>query len=163
MPNTPEARLPDTPEARLKKLGLSLPALFPPGANYIPSVRTGNLLFLAQMCRTPDGKPLPGKFGASMSVEQGYQAAQNAMLNILAVAGDAAGGLDRIRQVVRMFGMVNATPDFDGHAKVMNGASDLLVGVFGERGRHARAVAGHPSLPSGVAIEIECVLELAGP
>ena len=153
----------NTPEARLKDLGLSLPKLFPPGANYIPSVRTGDLLFLAQMCRTPDGKPLPGRLGSTMSVEQGYQAAQNAMLNILAVARDAAGGLDRVRQVVRMFGMVNATSGFDGHAQVMNGASDLLVGVFGENGRHARAVAGHSSLPSGVAIEIECVMELAAP
>ena len=148
-------------EERLKEMGLELPQLFPPGANYIPAVSAGNLLFLAQMCRTPDGKPLPGKLGKTMTLDQGYEAARTAALYILAVAKDATtGDLERVRRMVRMHGMVNATPDFDGHAQVMNGASDLFVHVLDERGRHARTVSGHPSLPGGAAIEIECVLEL---
>jgi enamine deaminase RidA (YjgF/YER057c/UK114 family) len=142
-------------------MGLELPQFFPPGANYIPAVSAGNLLFLAQMCLTSDGKPLPGKLGETMTLEQGYEAARIAAPYVLAVTKDATtGGLERVCWVVSMHGMANATPDFDGHAQVKNGASDLFVHALGKRRRHTRAVSGLPSLPGGGAIEIECVLEL---
>ena len=150
-----------TAEERLQELGLTLPDVPTPVANYVPTVRTGNLLFVAgQVSRTQDGKSFRGKLGESMGVEEGYQAARSAALRALATMRAALGDLEKVRRIVRVLGMVSATPDFVDHPKVMNGASDLLVEVFGERGRHARCAVGMASLPGGAAVEIEVVAEV---
>lgn len=149
-------------EARLKELGITLPEAPNPAGNYVPSVRTGNLLFMAgQISRNEDGNALAGKLGDTMSIEEGYQAARLAGLRILGAVKAALGDLDRVGRVVRLFGMVNSTPDFERHPQVMNGCSDLLVEVFGDNGRHSRCAVGHASLPSGAAVEVESIFEIA--
>ncbi len=151
-----------TVEERLKELGLTLPEGSRPVANFVTTVRTGNLLFLAGLlARTPEGKAWTGKLGDTMDVEAGYEAARSTGLRAIAVMKEALGDLERVRRVVRVLGMVNASPDFTDHPKVLNGTSDLLVEVFGERGRHSRCAVGMSSLPAGAAVEIEVIVEVS--
>ena len=151
-----------TPMQRLGELGLALPEVAAPVANYLPYVRTGNLLFIAgNVSRDADGKTLPGKLGETMNVEEGYAAARSAGLYALAAMNEAAGSLDNVVRIVRMLGMVNCTPDFGAQPQVINGASDLFVEVVGDAGRHSRAAVGMASLPAGAAVEIEVICEIA--
>jgi len=150
-----------TAEQRLKDLGLALPPPQTPVANYVRAVRTGTLVFLAGHLPVEHDKIVyQGKLGRDMDVETGYRAARLVMLNCLASLKEAIGDLDRVKRVVKLLGMVNSAPDFAEQPQVMNGASDLLVQVFGERGRHARSAVGMAGLPSGVAVEIEMIVEV---
>jgi enamine deaminase RidA (YjgF/YER057c/UK114 family) len=150
----------DTPESRLAALGLTLPPVPAPVANYVPWRREGNQLFSSGVGpRLPDGTWMRGKLGADATVEQGYQAARICGLNLLAIASDAAGGLGRV-SVLKVLGMVNCTPDFGDQPAVINGCSDLFVAVLGEAGRHARSAVGFVSLPSGIMTEIEAVFRI---
>ena len=148
-------------EKRLKELGISLPAAPKPVANYVPSVRVGNLLFVSGHGPYNDGKTiLSGKLGKDLTVEQGYQTARNVALNALSSVKAALGDLVKVRRVVKLLGMVNCTEDFKDQPKVINGASDLLVEIFGEAGKHARSAVGMQSLPNGIPVEIEMILEI---
>ncbi|MBW7848949.1 MAG: RidA family protein [Rhodospirillales bacterium] len=149
-------------EARLAELGITLPAATAPVANYVPWAISGKLVFVSGQVGIQDGKPrYVGRLGDGMSVEDGYAAARLCGLNLLTQLKAACGGdLDRIKRVVRLGGFVNCAPDFTDQPKVVNGASDLMVEVFGEAGRHARAAVGAPSLPLGVAVEVEGVFEI---
>lgn len=150
-----------TIETRLGELGVTLPDAPAPAANYVPYVISGHLLFVSgQIAQGPDG-PIRGKLGAGLDVEAGAAAARACALSLIAQARAAIGDLDRIARVVKLTGFVNAAPDFTDHPKVINGASDLFVEVFGDKGRHARAAVGAPSLPLGVAVEIEGIFEIA--
>lgn len=152
----------DESEARLTALGLTLPDAPKALANYVPYVLSGGHLYLSgQISRAGDGTLRTGKLGAGLSVEDGRKAAEFCCLNLLAQAKAALGSLDRIAQVVRVNGFVNAAPDFTDHPAVMNGASDLLVAVLQERGRHTRVAVGVPSLPAGVAVEIDAILAVS--
>ncbi|WP_142847629.1 RidA family protein [Telmatospirillum sp. J64-1] len=143
-------------EARLKDLGLQLPQLAAPVANYVPYVINGDLLFVSGQITLKDGTPaFIGKLGAEFSTDEGYEAAKLCGLNLISQVKSALGDLDRVRRVVRLGGFVSCTPDFTEQPQVINGASDLMVEVFGEAGRHARAAVGVPSLPRGVAVEVE--------
>jgi enamine deaminase RidA (YjgF/YER057c/UK114 family) len=152
-----------TTAARLEKLGITLPSVGDPMGTYVHAVRSGDLLFLAG--KGPfraDGGRAVGKVGADVSIEQAYQDARSVGLVLIsATAGALDGDLDRVRRVVKVLGMVNAVPTFGDHPKVINGCSDLFVEVFGERGRHARSAVGMGSLPSGITVEIEVILEVA--
>ncbi len=151
-----------TTEERLQELGLTLPDVPAAVANYVNAVRTGSLLFLAgQVSRTTEGTVWAGKLGQALSVDDGYQAARSAGLRAIAVMKESLGDLERVQRIVRVLGMVNSTPDFTDQPRVMNGASDLLVEVFGERGRHSRCAVGMSSLPSGAAVEIEVIVEVS--
>lgn len=146
-------------EARLKELGIVLPPAPKPQANYVPFRLIGNMLYLSgQGPRDKDGKPLAGKVPTEVSVEQAYQHARMVGLGLLAVARDALGSLDRIEAVVKLLGLVNGTPDFGEHPKVINGCSDLFVEVLGDRGRHARSAMGMGSLPNRITVEIEAIM-----
>ena len=148
-------------EAKLKELGLELPPTPKPAANYVGAVHTGNLLFVSGHGPTKDGKfAYIGKVGKDLSVEQGYEAARLVALNCLASAKSVLGDLDRITRVVKLLGMVNCTEDFSEQPQVINGASDLLVRLFGESGRHARSAVGMQALPVGIAVEIEMIFEV---
>lgn len=151
-------------ERKLEALGLSLPPIPQPVANYVPLVRTGNLLFVSGHGPgvVTDGKLsfIQGKLGKDLDVEQGYDAARQVMLNILQSVKQELGDLDKVKRVVKLLGFVNCTPDFPDQPKVINGASDLLVELFGERGRHARSAVGMQQLPFGIAVEIEMVVEV---
>ncbi len=155
--------MPGTIAARLAELGLELPKAASPVANYVPFVVTGKLVFVSGQVPLVDGKPqFVGRLGDTLSVEQGNQAARRCGLNLLAQLGNACGGdLDRVRRVVKLGGFVACTPDFTQTPQVINGASDLMVEVFGDAGRHARAAVGAPALPLGVAVEVEAVFEIA--
>ena len=144
-------------EKRLKELKIDLAPVSPPMANYVNAVRAGNLLFLAG--KGPAGHP-SGKLGRDFTVEQGYQHARSVGLALLAVMRDELGSLDKVKRVVKVLGMVNGTPEFTDQPKVINGCSDLFVQVFGERGRHARSAVGMGSLPVGIPVEIECIVEV---
>jgi enamine deaminase RidA (YjgF/YER057c/UK114 family) len=144
--------------ARLQELGIVLPEPVNPMATYVRYVQTGNLLFISGT--GPGKEDRPGKLGADLSVEEGYQAARSAGLNILATAQEALGDLDRINRLVKLLGMVNATPDFTQHPQVINGCSDLFVEVFGESGYGSRSAVGFVSLPTGIPVEIECTFEV---
>ena len=155
------AQTPDTPEARLAALGLTLPAPPKPVANYVEVTRAGNLLFLAGHGPCDFTAPgATGKVGRDLTVEQGAAAARLTALCLLATLKAELGELSRVKRVVKVLGMVNATEDFTQHPRVINGASDLLVAVFGERGRHARSAIGVASLPMNIAVEIEIVVEV---
>jgi enamine deaminase RidA (YjgF/YER057c/UK114 family) len=146
-------------EARLQSLGIVLPAAPNPVANYVPSCVAGNLLFISgQISRDADGTVTKGRLGAELTVEQGRAAARLAALNVLAQVKAALGELDRVAQVVRLTGFVSATPEFTDHPQVVNGASDLMVEVLGDKGRHTRAAVGVSSLPMGCAVEVDAVL-----
>jgi enamine deaminase RidA (YjgF/YER057c/UK114 family) len=149
-------------DARLKELKIELPVPAKPVANYVPWVRTGNLVFTAGQVTLKDGKiEFLGKIGREFTVEQGAEAAKLCAINLLAQVKDACGGnLDRVKRCVKVVGFVNAVPDFTDHPKVINGASDLLVAVFGDRGKHARSAVGSGSLPVNVAVEVEAVFEV---
>lgn len=152
----------ETAQSRLEKLGLTLPTPVAPVANYVPYVQTSNLLVISgQVSITGEGQLLTGQLGATLNVEQGIEAAIACGLNILAQAHAALDGdLERIIRCVRLGGFVNATADFKDHPKVINGASDLMVNVLGDKGRHARFAVGAPSLPLGVAVEIDAMFEV---
>ena len=126
------------------------------------AVRTGNLLYLAGKGPRPDasGKRPKGKLGREYTVEQGYQQARTVGMDLLAVMRAELGSLDKVKRVVKVLGMVNAVPEFAEHPKVINGCSDLFVQVFGERGKHARSAVGMGSLPMGIPVEIECIVEV---
>ena len=149
-------------DARLKELGLELPTPSKPGANYVPFVRSGPLVFLTgQLSQWNGERRFVGKLGREWGVEQGREAARLCALNLIAHLKTAAGGdLDRVRRCVRLAGYVNSTPDFLSQSQVMNGASDLFVDVFGESGRHARMAVGVAALPYDVAVEVEGVFDV---
>lgn len=151
-------------EARLDELGIELPSPQAPAANYVPAVRTGNLLYLAGVgpAKRADGSSPIGKVGAELTLEEGYEAARLVCLNIISRLKAELGDLDRVVRVVKILGMVNATEDFGEHPAVINGCSDLLVEVFGERGKHARSAVGMQSLPFGIPVEIEAIVEISG-
>jgi len=150
-----------TPEERLRELGHVLPPAPKSVANYVGSVRTGNLLFLSgKGTDLAGGKQWKGKLGTEFTTEEGYQAARDTMLNLLAVVHEDIGDLSRVQRIVKVLGMVNSAPHFTDQPKVINGASDLLVEVFGDRGRHARSAVGVASLPGGIPVEIEMIVEL---
>jgi enamine deaminase RidA (YjgF/YER057c/UK114 family) len=148
-------------EQRLKALGISLAKATSPMANYVNAVRTGNLLYLAGKGPGLPGQPLPtGKVGRDLTIEQAYQHARETGLNLIAVMKAELGDLDRVRRIVKVLGMVNAMPEFGHQPEVINGCSDLFVEVFGERGRHARSAVGLGSLPRGIPVEIEVIVEV---
>jgi enamine deaminase RidA (YjgF/YER057c/UK114 family) len=148
-------------EARLKDLGLTLPQVPTPLANYLPYRIAGNLLFLAgQGPRGADGSPLTGKVGGEVSAEEGYKRARIIGLQLLSTTHMALGSLDRVDAVIKMLCMVNAVPDFKDHPKVANGMSDLFVEVFGDAGKHARSAVGMGSLPNQISVEIEGILAI---
>jgi L-ascorbate metabolism protein UlaG (beta-lactamase superfamily)/enamine deaminase RidA (YjgF/YER057c/UK114 family) len=150
------------PEARLAELGIELPAPPNPVANYVNGVQTGNLVFLAgKGPRRPDGTEVHGKLGVDLTIEEGYEAARITAINQLAVLKAMLGDLSRVVRIVKVLGMVKSHPDFVDQPAVINGFSDLMVEVFGERGRHARAAVGMATLPRGQAVEIEWVVEVA--
>ena len=150
-------------EKRLRELGIQLPPVTPPVANYVNAVRAGNLLFLAGKGGRAgaDGKRPQGKIGREYTVEQGYQQARDTGIELLSVMRHELGNLDRVKRVVKVLGMVNAVPEFQDHPKVINGCSDLFVEVFGDRGRHARSAVGMGSLPMQIPVEIECIVEVS--
>lgn len=144
-------------EQKLKELGITLPALGPPLGNYVHAKRVGNLLYLSG--KGPPDDSVRGKLGAGMSVDEGYRHARGVGLVLIAAMREALGGdLDRIEDIVKVLGMVNAAPGFEDHPKVVNGCSDLFVEVFGEHGRHARSAVGMSSLPGGIPVEIEVIV-----
>lgn len=149
-------------EARLKEKGVTLPNVAAPAANYVPSVISGNMLYISGQVPFVDGKiSHTGKLGAEFSIEEGYACARICAINILAAAKAALGGdLDRVARVVKLGGFVNSTPDFTDQPKVVNGASDLMAEAFGEAGKHARAAVGVAQLPLGCAVEVEAVFEI---
>lgn len=148
-------------EARLKELGIALPKLPTPVANYVPYKIVGNLLYLSgQGPRQPDGSYFVGKVGGGVTVEEAYKHARVVGLQLLATTRDALGSLDRVESIVKMLCMVNAVPDFKEQPKVANGMSDLFVEVFGEAGRHARSAVGMGSLPNQMTVEIEGIFAI---
>ena len=145
-----------TPEEKLAGLGLELPPLRPAVGSYVSCVRTGNLLFTAGQ----GVDQYHGKLGRDLTTEEGYLAAQQSMLNLLSVVKNEIGELSKVKQFVKVLGMVNSTEEFTEQPKVMNGASDLIGKVFGEKGKHGRSAVGMAQLPNNTAIEIEMVIEL---
>ena len=148
-------------ETKLKEMGLELPPTVKPVANYVLAVRTGNLVFLSGHGPVrKDGGLITGKVGQDLTLEQGYEAARQVALNLLASLKAEIKDFAKVKRVVKLLGMVNCPTDFRDQAKVINGASDLLVEVFGERGRHARSAVGMGSLPMDIAVEIEMIVEV---
>jgi enamine deaminase RidA (YjgF/YER057c/UK114 family) len=148
-------------EAKLEALGLTLPSPPAPVANYVRAVTVGNVVYLSGHGPSRDGAfAFQGKVGAEKTIEEGYQAAQLVMLNCLSSLKQEIGDLDRVERIVKLLGMVNCTEDFGHHPEVINGASDLLVQLYGERGRHARSAVGMQSLPRGITVEIEMIVQL---
>ena len=150
-------------EDKLNELGIELPESPAPIANYVPAVRTGNLLYLSGVGpAAPADSPAPlGKLGADLTVEQGYEAARLTGINLLSRLKTELGDLGRVNRVVKLLSMVNSTPDFDQQPAVANGCSDLLVEVFGDRGRHARSAVGMVGLPGNIPVEIEMIVEVS--
>lgn len=155
--------MPGTIDAKLAELGIALPQPAAPVANYIGFNIVGNLVVVSGQIPFVDGKiAVTGKLGAGVSVEEGQRAARLCFVNLLAQVKAAAGGdLDRVKRVVRLGGFVACTPEFTQQPQVINGASDLAVAVFGEKGKHARAAVGCPALPGDAAVEVEGMFELA--
>lgn len=149
-------------EKRIAELGISLPESPQPIANYVPTVRTGNLLFVAGLgpAARADGSVPNGKVGRDLTQEEGYEAARLVGINLLARLKSSLGDLDRVVRVVKLLSMVNSAPEFTQQPAVANGCSDLLVEVFGERGRHARSAVGMASLPNDIPVEIEMIVEV---
>lgn len=148
-------------EKKLAELGISLPAAVPPSANYVPTVRTGNLLICSgQVSSAPGGEFIKGKLGAETSSERGQAAARICIINLLANAKAALGDLDKIKRCVRLGGFINAVPTFAELPKVMNGASDLMVELLGDAGRHARTTVGVAELPFDASVEVEAMFEV---
>ncbi len=149
-------------EKRIQELGITLPESPQPIANYVPTVRTGNLLFVAGLgpAARPDGTTPNGKVGKDLTQEEGYEAARLVGINLLARLKSSLGDLDRVSRIVKLLSMVNCAPEFTQQPAVANGCSDLLVEVFGERGRHARSAVGMSSLPNDIPVEIEMIVEV---
>ncbi|MFC1730624.1 RidA family protein [candidate division KSB1 bacterium] len=148
-------------EAKLRELGITLPEPPKPVANYVNAVRTGNLIFLAgKGPKRADGSEITGKLGRDISIEEGYEAARLTAINQLSVLKAMLGDLDKVKRIVKVLGMVNSDPSFVEQPKVINGFSDMMVAVFGDKGRHARAAVGMASLPRGQAVEIEMIVEV---
>jgi enamine deaminase RidA (YjgF/YER057c/UK114 family) len=152
-----------TVEKKLADLGITLPTPAVPVANYVPFVRTGKLLVVSgQLCFDNAGKlVVTGKLGAGVSIEEGQKAAQVCAVNLLAQLKEALGDLDKVTRVVRLGGFINSTPDFIDGPKVLNGASDLMVTAFGDKGRHARTTVGVAALPFDAAVEVEGMFEVS--
>jgi enamine deaminase RidA (YjgF/YER057c/UK114 family) len=150
-----------SPEEKLVGLGLSLPAVSTPVANYVPVVRSGSLIFLAgHIPRGTDGKVITGKVGRTATEQEANAAARTTTLALLATLKKEIGDLNKVKRIVRVGGFVNGTDDFQAQPQVINGCSDLLVSLFGDRGRHARAAIGVASLPLGAVVEIEMIVEV---
>jgi enamine deaminase RidA (YjgF/YER057c/UK114 family) len=149
-------------DKRLAELGIVLPTPAKPIANYVPWVRTGNLVYISGQGAVRDGKiEYTGKVGDTVSIEDAVASARLTAINIIAHLRDACGGdLDRVKRIVKLLGLVNCTTTFGDHPKVINGASDLMVEVFGDKGRHARSAVGAPSLPFGLSVEVEAIVEI---
>ncbi len=150
-------------EQKLAEQGIVLHQAPAPVANYVPFVRTGNLIFVSgQVCYDPAGKLIAkGKLGAGVSLEQGVAAARGCAVNLLAQLKAAVGDLDHVTRVVRLGGFINSAPEFLDGPKVLNGASDLMVAAFGDKGRHARTTVGVAALPADAAVEVEAIFEVA--
>lgn len=149
------------PESRLARAGYTLPQAKKPIANFVTSVRDGNKLYLSGHGYCGEATEVDrGKLGKDLTVEQGYQAARNVGLCMLATIKEAIGDLGKVRRIIRVFGMVNCTPEFTQQPQVMNGFSDLMVNVFGEQGKHVRSAVGMSSLPGGMSVEVEMMLEI---
>ncbi len=149
-------------ENRLEELGIRLPEPAKPKFSYIPCNQTGNLLYLSGQVCVKDGVLLyEGKLGRELTIEQGQEAAYQVILNCLAVMKEYLGDLDRVVKIVKMLGFVNSAPGFNNHPVVMNGASDLLVDIFGENGKHARSAIGTSELPFDTPVEIELIVEIS--
>ena len=149
-------------EERIRQLGIELPAGTAPAANYVNAVRTGNLLFIAGKAPLAENGQLPkGRLGREFTTEDGYRFARSTALDLIAVMRAELGSLNRVARVVEIQGFLNAVPEFEDHPKVMNGCSDLLVEVFGERGIHARSVLGASSLRSGLPVVLKAVVEVS--
>jgi enamine deaminase RidA (YjgF/YER057c/UK114 family) len=154
--------MPSSIDSRLAELGITLTEAPAPAANYVPYVVSGNLVFISGQISRDDNGLITGQLGGGVDVDTGRAAARTCALALIAQLRAACGGdLDRLVRVVKLTGFVNAAPDFTGHPAVINGASDLFVEVFGDRGKHARAAVGTVSLPLGVAVEVEGVFEIA--
>lgn len=149
------------PEAKLREMGLTLPAAAPPVANYVRAVRTGNLVFLAGHGECSAEGRLTGKVGSERTIEEGYASAQRVGLCLLASLKQEIGDLRKVTRIVKVLGMVQSAPDFTDHPRVINGFSDLMVAVFGDRGRHARSAVGMAALPANISVEIEMIVEVA--
>lgn len=149
-------------EARLAELGISLPKAAAPVASYVPVVVAGQLAHVSGQLPFIDGELVTGRLGEDVGEERAYAAARACGLMILAQLEAALGSLDRVERIVKLGGFVNSTPDYTGQPKVVNGASDLMVEVFGEAGKHARAAVGVPALPLGAAVEVDAVVAISG-
>jgi enamine deaminase RidA (YjgF/YER057c/UK114 family) len=148
-------------DQKLRDMGITLFTPGKPMANYVKAVQTGNLLFLAGHVSTrADGSGITGKLGKELTIEQGYEAAKVATVSLLSTLKAELGDLNRVKRIVKVTGFVNSTPDFGDQPKVINGCSDMLVAVFGEKGKHARSAVGMGALPSNYAVEIELVVEV---
>lgn len=149
------------PEEKIKQAGITLPVPQKPVANYVNAVRTGNLIFLSGKGPTnPDGTNTTGKVGKELTIEQGYAAARLTGINQLAVLKAELGSLDKVKRIVKVLGMVNCTETFTDQPKVVNGYSDLMVEIFGEKGKHARSAVGMYALPGNIAVEVEMIVEV---
>lgn len=148
-------------DKKLKELGIELYEPTKPMANYVKAVRTGNLLYLAGHGPTQaDGSNITGKVGVDMTTDQGYQAAKQTGISILSTLKGELGDLNKVKRIVKVLGMVNCTDTFTDQPKVINGFSDLMVAVFGEKGKHARSAVGMNSLPNNITVEIEIIVEV---
>lgn len=151
----------NTPEQKLESLGITLPTMTTPSANFVHVVRSGNLLFLSgKGSKNADGSLITGKVGDDLTVKEGYEAAKTIAYQHLAVIKDEIGDLNKVKRVVKVLGMVNATPEFTQQPQVINGYSDFMVEIFGEKGKHARSAVGMGSLPANLAVEIEVIVEV---
>jgi enamine deaminase RidA (YjgF/YER057c/UK114 family) len=148
-------------DEKLAELGLTLPVPPKPVATYVPAVRVGDLLFLSGVLPSRDGQlVMTGKLGEALSVEQGMEAAKLSVLNALAIVKSEVGSLDRVARIVKMVGHIASAPGFTGQPEVLNGASDLLIALFGDRGRHARVAVGAAELPRHAPVEIELIVQV---
>ena len=149
------------PEQRLKEKGIQLMQPSKPVANYVNAVRVGNLLYLAGKGPTrADGTNITGKVGADMTIEQAYDAARLVAINHISVLKAELGDLKKVKRIVKVLGMVNCTDDFKDQPKVINGYSDMMVEIFGDKGKHARSAVGMNALPSGIVVEVEVIVEI---
>jgi enamine deaminase RidA (YjgF/YER057c/UK114 family) len=150
-----------SPEEKLKQLGVKLPAVSKPVANYVNVVQTGKLLYLSGKGPTDaEGKDITGKVGKDLTIEEGYAAARSVAFNHIAVLKDYLGDLKKVKRVIKVLGMVNCESSFTQQPKVMNGYSDTMVEIFGEKGKHARSAVGFHALPNNIAVEVEVIVEI---
>ena len=149
------------PEEKLQQMGITLPVPSKPVATYVNAVRTGNLVYLSGKGPTnPDGTNITGKVGKDLSIQQGYEAAKSTGINLLAALKAEIGSLNKLKRIVKVLGMVNCPADFTEQPQVINGFSDFMVEVFGEKGKHARSAVGMNALPKNIAVEIEMIVEI---